>query len=160
MRRAKDAGIDAFALNIGVDGYTDQQLDYAYQSAANNGMKVFISFDFNWYSPGDAGAVGRKIAQYGSRPAQLLIDGRVFASSFTGDGLDVDAVRAAAGTNVYFVPNFHPGQTSNVASLDGAFNWMVSFVLVTRGPSGGRTNRVYRHGRAMATTRRPSLVIR
>ncbi|KAK3309363.1 glycoside hydrolase family 71 protein [Chaetomium strumarium] len=124
MRRAKDAGIDAFALNIGVDGYTDQQLDYAYQSAANNGMKVFISFDFNWYSPGDAGAVGRKIAQYGSRPAQLLVDGRVFASSFAGDGLDVNAVRAAAGTNVYFVPNFHPGQTTNIASLDGAFNWM------------------------------------
>ena len=27
MKRAKAAGIDAFALNIGVDGYTDQQLD-------------------------------------------------------------------------------------------------------------------------------------
>lgn len=31
-----------------VDPYTDTQLGYAYQSAANNDMKVFISFDFNW----------------------------------------------------------------------------------------------------------------
>lgn len=48
MRRAKAAGIDAFALNIGVDPYTDAQLRLAYESAANNDMKVFISFDFNW----------------------------------------------------------------------------------------------------------------
>lgn len=40
MQRAKGLGIDAFALNIGTDSYTDQQLGYAYQSAANNGMKV------------------------------------------------------------------------------------------------------------------------
>ncbi|KND95320.1 Mutanase [Tolypocladium ophioglossoides CBS 100239] len=123
MRRAKDAGIDAFALNIGVDGYTDQQLGYAYDSAANNGMNVFISFDFNWWSPGDAAGVGRKIAQYANKPAQLKIDGRVFVSSFAGDGLDVDAMRAAAGSNVYFVPNFHPGQSA-ADKLDGALNWM------------------------------------
>ena len=43
MKRAKSLGIDAFALNIGVDPYTDDQLGYAYESAANNGMKVFIS---------------------------------------------------------------------------------------------------------------------
>ena len=46
MTRAKSIGINAFALNIGVDPYTDQQLGYAYESAANNNMKVFISFDF------------------------------------------------------------------------------------------------------------------
>jgi len=124
MKRARDYGIDAFALNIGVDPYTDQQLDYAYQSAADNGMKVFISFDFNWFSTGNPTVVGQKIAQYASRPAQLMVDGRVFASSFAGDGLDTAAVKAAAGTNVFFVPNYHPGASQN--SLDGAFNWMVS----------------------------------
>lgn len=46
MRRAKALGIDAFALNIGVDSYSDTQLNFAYQSAANNGMKVFISFEY------------------------------------------------------------------------------------------------------------------
>lgn len=76
MRRAKAAGIDAFALNIGMDPYTDGQLEWAYQSAQNNGMKVFISFDFNWYAVPDPGAVGRKIAQYAGRQAQLQVDGK------------------------------------------------------------------------------------
>jgi hypothetical protein len=31
MQQVKTLGIDAFALNIGVDGYTDQQPGFAYQ---------------------------------------------------------------------------------------------------------------------------------
>ncbi|KAH8817117.1 putative alpha-1,3-glucanase/mutanase [Xylogone sp. PMI_703] len=124
MQRAKSLGIDAFALNIGVDGYTDQQLGYAYQSAANNGMKVFISFDFNWYSPtSGATAVGQKIAQYANQPAQLKINGKVFASSFAGDALDVATMRSAAGVPVFWAPNFHPGQ-ADFSKIDGALNWM------------------------------------
>jgi hypothetical protein len=111
MQRAKSLGIDAFALNIGVDSYTDTQLGYAYQSAAKNGMKVFISFDFNWYSPtSGASAVGSKIAQYAGQSAQLIVDGKVFASSFAGDGLDVATMRSAAGVDVFWAPNFHPGE--------------------------------------------------
>lgn len=34
MQQAKAAGIDAFALNIGIDAYTDTQLTSAYESAA------------------------------------------------------------------------------------------------------------------------------
>jgi hypothetical protein len=126
MKRAKSLGIDAFALNIGVDGYTDTQLGFAYQSAANNGMKVFISFDFNWYSPtSGASAVGAKIAQYASHPAQLMVDGKVFASSFSGDGLDLATMRSTAGVPVFWAPNFHPGQ-SDFSQIDGALNWLVS----------------------------------
>jgi hypothetical protein len=47
MKRGSSLGIDAFALNIGVDPYTDQQLQFAYASAARNSMKLFLSFDFN-----------------------------------------------------------------------------------------------------------------
>ncbi|KAJ7087975.1 putative alpha-1,3-glucanase/mutanase [Mycena belliarum] len=123
MRRAKALGIDAFALNIGVDPYTDKQLGFAYQSAAANGMKVFISFDFNWYNTTQGTMVGEKIAQYAGLPAQLFVDGKAFASSFAGDNVDVAALRAAAGRPVYFAPNFHPGQ-GDFGVLDGALNWM------------------------------------
>jgi hypothetical protein len=124
MRRAKALGIDAFALNIGVDPYTDQQLGYAYQSAANNGMSVFISFDFNWYSDtSGAIAVGQKIAQYADLSAQLKVGGKVFASSFAGDHLDVASMRSAAGRDVFFAPNFHPGQ-GDFSKIDGALNWL------------------------------------
>ncbi len=129
MIRAKSLGIDAFALNIGVDPYTDTQLGFAYQSAANNGMKCFISFDFNWYhDTTDAVAVGQKIAQYAGKSAQLMVDGKVFASSFAGDNLDVASMRSAAGVPVFWAPNFHPQLGTNFGDIDGALNWLVSSV--------------------------------
>jgi hypothetical protein len=121
MKAAKAAGIDAFALNIGTDDYTVDQLNYAYESAANNDMKVFISFDFHWFSTGDAGKVGELIKTFGSKPGQLMVDNKVFVSSFVGDGLDVAAVRQAAGTEIYFAPNFRPD--SDASAIDGALNW-------------------------------------
>ncbi|KAF9885480.1 hypothetical protein FE257_012916 [Aspergillus nanangensis] len=124
MQKAKSVGIDAFALNIGVDPYTDRQLQLAYESAANNNMKVFISFDFNWWNTGQAAEIGQKIAQYGSLPAQLMVDGKIFVSSFAGDGLDVAALRAAAGKPLFFAPNFHPSQGTDVGPVDGLLNWM------------------------------------
>lgn len=123
MQRAKSLGIDAFALNIGVDPYTDTQLGYAYDSAANNGMKVFISFDFNWWSTGQASDIGAKIAKYANKTAQLRVDDRVFVSSFAGDGLDVASMEKAANLSLFFVPNFHP-ENNDFADIDGALNWM------------------------------------
>ncbi|THU93551.1 glycoside hydrolase family 71 protein [Dendrothele bispora CBS 962.96] len=123
MTRAKATGIDAFALNIGTDSYTDTQLEYAYASAAKNNMKVFLSFDFNWYNPSQVNDIASKISHYASYPAQLLVDNKTFVSSFVGDGLNVTALRAATGRDIYFAPNFHPGQ-SNFSTLDAAFNWM------------------------------------
>lgn len=124
MKRAKSLGIDAFALNIGVDPYTDQQLQLAYESAANNDMKVFLSFDFNWWHIDQATAVGQKVAQYASNPAQLLVDNKVFVSSFAGDGMDVAALRAAAGKSIFFAPNFHPATGTDISPVDGLLNWM------------------------------------
>ncbi|KAJ5641704.1 alpha-1-3-glucanase/mutanase [Penicillium lividum] len=123
MQRAKNAGIDAFALNIGTDSYTDTQLNFAYASAYRNGMKVFISFDFNWWGTGQGSAVGAKIKEYASHPAQLKVDGKVFVSSFSGDGVDVDAMTAAAGQSLFFAPNFHPGE-GDFSAVQGALNWM------------------------------------
>lgn len=123
MKQAKALGIDAFALNIGVDPYTDTQLNFAYDSAANNDMKVFISFDFNWYHINQADAIGQKIRQYASRPAQLRVDNKVFVSSFAGDGVNVGQMQSAAGTEIFFVPNFHPGQ-GDFNTIQGALNWM------------------------------------
>ncbi|KAL8646448.1 MAG: hypothetical protein Q9226_006852 [Calogaya cf. arnoldii] len=124
MIRAKSFGIDAFALNIGTDTFTDQQLGYAYQSAAKNGMKLFISFDFNWWKASQAMDVGAKIKQFGGQPAQLKVGpngDQVFVSSFIGDGLDLAAVRSAAGMPLFIAPN---SKASNAAAADAAFNWM------------------------------------
>lgn len=123
MQLARRAGIDAFALNIGAEAFTDTQLDYAYASAATNHMKVFSSFDFNSWDPADSSAVGEKVAKYANQTAQLSVDDKVFVSTFIGDALNVADVRAKAGVPIFFAPNFSPG-SSNFKELDAAFNWM------------------------------------
>jgi len=124
MIAAKKAGIKAFALNIGTDSYTDTQLGFAYDSAAANGMNVFLSFDFHRYSATDATQwplIGSKIGTFASKPAQLKIGDAAFVSTFAGDGLNLDAVKAAAGGKIFFVPNFKP---ENLGSADGLLNWV------------------------------------
>jgi hypothetical protein len=64
------------------------------------------------------------IADFANKPAQLKVDNKVFASTFAGDGVDVQAIRNAAGVDVFFAPNFHPQQGTDLSSLDAAFNWM------------------------------------
>ncbi|KJK63936.1 Glycosyl hydrolase family 71 [Aspergillus parasiticus SU-1] len=122
MKRAKEYGIDAFALNIGTDSYTDTQLGFAYESAANNDMKVFISFDFNWWHVSQGSEVGAKVRDFADHPAQLKVDGKVFVSSFCGDGVDPSAIEKAAGCEIFFAPNFHPGQ-GDFDNIQGALNW-------------------------------------
>ena len=73
---------------------------------------------------GQASAIGQKIAQYGSKPAQLMVDNKIFVSSFAGDGLNVDALRSAAGRPIFFAPNFHPSYGTNISPVDGLLNWM------------------------------------
>ncbi len=122
MRQAKAAGIDAFALNIGTDGFTDTQLEFAYESARSNNMSVFISFDFNWYSTSNTSGIAGTIGTYADHPAQLMIDSKVFVSSFAGDGLDLASVQSDLPTHtIFWAPNFQP---KNIGSADALFNWM------------------------------------
>ena len=123
MRLAQDTGIDAFALNIGTDASTDTQLGYAYTSAAQNGMKLFLSFDFSYQGTSDGSAIGAKVKQYASYPAQLKVDGKIFVSTFTGDGVDVNAIEAAAGQSIFFASNFKP-ENNDFGNIQSAFNWM------------------------------------
>lgn len=123
FRLAKAAGIDAFALNIGPD-VSNTQLGYAYDSAARVGLKAFISFDFNGglFSISDPGAVGARIKAFKDKPAQLIVDNKPFVSTFAGPGLNVAAVEAAAGADIFFLPNWYPG--NDRTGTDGFFNWM------------------------------------
>lgn len=124
MQRAKSLGIDAFALNFGLDSYIDEQLQYAYESAADNDMKVFLSFDFNWFDPSSQAAeIGAMAKKYGSLPAQLMVDNKTFVSSFSGDELNVQALREAAGDEIFFAPNFHPELGTDFETVDAALNW-------------------------------------
>ncbi|KAG8530384.1 uncharacterized protein KY384_004886 [Bacidia gigantensis] len=125
MIAAKSAGIDAFALNIGRDDWVPKQLQYAYGSAAKNGLSVFLSFDFNWYSIDQATEMATLLSNWVTQQAQLKIGGRAFVSTFAGDGLNVNSirqtVRANKGVELLVVPNFN---YKDLGGADGLFNWM------------------------------------
>ncbi|ORX37242.1 glycoside hydrolase [Kockovaella imperatae] len=121
---AKSKGIDGFALNIGVDPYTQQQLTLAYAAAEAVGFYCFISFDFNWWSTGDTAGVANMLKQFISSPAAYKVDGKPFVSSFIGDGFNWGACAAAVGEPLYAVPFFQP--TPSLATDDGlagSFSW-------------------------------------
>ncbi|KAF8226555.1 glycoside hydrolase [Tricholoma matsutake] len=118
---AKEMGIDGFALNIGRDPYTDVQLGYAYAAAASVEFKVFLSFDFSYWTAGDISAVAGYINKYGSQPAQLMWNNKTFVSSFLGDGFDWRSVESQSKP-LFVCPNWQPGSL-NSPSADCGFSW-------------------------------------
>ena len=124
MTLAKSKGITGFALNIGVDSYSQAQLDLAYSAAQVVGFNVFISFDFNWWAVSDVSGVATMLSRYASLPAQLLVDGRPFVSSFIGDGFDWAAAASQVGRELYAVPYWAPTlENANNPGLSGLFSW-------------------------------------
>lgn len=121
MQAAQAAGIDAFALNIGTDQESLTQLGYAYQSAENNGMKVFISFDGSYWSTDNAALMSSTIQQYAGNGGQLLVDNRAFVSTFYTNTLDIGSIKANSGVNPFFVPNMEPEDMTD--DCDGLFSW-------------------------------------
>lgn len=122
---AKSKGITGFALNIGVDPYSQEQLDLAYAAAdAIGGFEMFISFDFNWYKIGDVSGVATMMKRYVDRPSQFLVDGKPFVSSFIGDGFDWSAAAAQIGMEIYAMPFFQPSaDVAKNPGISGLFSW-------------------------------------
>jgi glucan endo-1,3-alpha-glucosidase len=125
MQLAKSKGITGFALNIGVDSYSQDQLDLAYSAAEQvGGFELFISFDFNWYSVSDTAGVASMMGRYINKPAQLLVDGKPFVSSFIGDGFNWGIVAQILGKEIYAVPFNQPSATNaNDPGVKGLFSW-------------------------------------
>ncbi len=126
MTLAKSKGLTGFALNIGADPYTQKQLDLGYAAAQAIGFDVFISFDFNWYQISDVSGVATMLGGYVGHPAQLLVDGKPFVSSFIGEGFDWSAVAQQIGRELYTVPYWAPTQANaDNPGLRGLFSWYV-----------------------------------
>ncbi|KAL7420747.1 hypothetical protein Q5752_004699 [Cryptotrichosporon argae] len=124
MTLAASKGIDGFALNIGVDSYTSQQLSYAYAAAAAVGFKCFISFDFNWYTTSNTSGVIDMLSQFVTESAQFTVDGAAYVSTFIGDGFDWATVQAGVGTQLYVVPDWDASADYAAdAALAGLFSW-------------------------------------
>ncbi|WVQ73398.1 hypothetical protein IAR50_002970 [Cryptococcus sp. DSM 104548] len=125
MQLAKDAGIDGFALNIGVDPYSQSQLALAYAACETlSDFNVFISFDFNWYTIDNVTGVADMLKLFKDSSAQYRVDDKPFVSSFIGDGFDWSSVASAVGEDLYAVPYFEAtADNVNNAGVSGLFSW-------------------------------------
>lgn len=126
MAYAQEIGIDAFALNNAkIDSYTPTQLANAYQAAEEMGFKVFISFDFAYWSNGDTSPISAYMQQYSAHPAQMQYNGGAVVSTFVGDSFDWGPVKAKQTHPIFAIPNLQdPAEAMNArTSFDGAFSW-------------------------------------
>jgi glucan endo-1,3-alpha-glucosidase len=127
MTTAMDIGIDAFALNCAsVDSYTPTQLALAYQAAEEVGFKVFISFDFAYWTNGDTANITQYMQTYAGHAAQMQYNDAAVVSTFVGDSFDWTPVKAGTNHSIWALPNLQdPAEASSDAqrSADGAFSW-------------------------------------
>ncbi|KAI0974728.1 glycoside hydrolase family 71 protein [Xylaria arbuscula] len=137
IEQAQAIGIDGFALNCAperIDSYTPKQLANAYQAAEETNFKVFVSFDFAYWSTGDTPDIIDIVGNYSSHPAQayyrfvihvLDYDGAI-VSTFVGDTMDWNAVKTALpDQKITALPNIQDPSflASAQTGLDGAFSW-------------------------------------
>ena len=130
---AYDAGIDAFALNIGYpDNFANQVSNaFAAAEALNNGFKLFFSFDYEgggeaWPATGDSSVVSY-LTQYQGSSAYFNYGSASFVSTFEGPSNSADWAQGGAIRSVlspiYFVPDWTsvgPGAIGPyLADLDG-----------------------------------------
>ncbi|KAJ7585771.1 glycoside hydrolase [Mycena floridula] len=121
---AAATGIDAFALNIGTDSWTDPQLANAYAAARSTSFKLFISFDFS-ASPGFSdfnNQIVPRLNLYASDSAQLQWGNGALVSTFAGDGFDWSPVRSAVHAPLEIIP-FYQASQAHQDSTDGLFMW-------------------------------------
>ncbi|KAJ3346345.1 hypothetical protein HDU83_003155 [Entophlyctis luteolus] len=135
--------LDGFAINIQPPLATYlPNVDLIYEAALQLGISSFklcLSFDLSYnYAVSD---IASAIARYASHPNQLVVEGRVFVSTFSGQATTlgyssardawvegvIPSVLAQTGMGVYFVPNFWVDYTAEVYLgldfIDGIFDW-------------------------------------
>lgn len=136
---AAAAGIDAFALDIALDSYTDTQLGYAYAAAANHGnFGCFLQFDFAAAS-GQGGftqaGVVNTINNYKSRAGQYTYQGKPLVSTFEGTDDASWWPDIKSQTGCVFAPDYTSLGPQNAASQPGVDGYVLLVFRVSPSPS-------------------------
>lgn len=127
MLKAKLAGIDGFALNVGIDDWQPDRVQKAVAAAENVGFKVFISFDMT--SLGFDESHLNRFTFAASSPAYEKINNRPLFSTFVGENNDNfwQSWKSSTGMNPYFCPCWPNYATANLLQdhpvADCIFTW-------------------------------------
>ncbi|KZF22359.1 carbohydrate-binding module family 24 protein [Xylona heveae TC161] len=129
IRLARDAHIDAFALNIGNGTFANTtSLSHAFSAANNLGaaFKLFFSFDYAGNGDWDKEDVIDLLNEYGTDAAYYKVGSQPFVSTFEGPHCAEDWIEIKKETNCYFVPSWSSlGAKAAVEAgpVDGLFSW-------------------------------------
>ncbi|GAA5884218.1 hypothetical protein JCM16303_002413 [Sporobolomyces ruberrimus] len=84
---AREAGIDAFAINTGHDKYDIEHMDNIFAAAKQTGFPLFFSFDMLHYNQKNASnwILYDYLIPYASRDEYYKIDGKIVVSTFSGN---------------------------------------------------------------------------
>ncbi|KAF6821974.1 glycosyl hydrolase family 71 protein [Colletotrichum plurivorum] len=133
FKLAKDAHIDAFALNMGLtDPHTPEALKDAFQAAANVDFRLFFSFDYmggyHGGKPWPKETILDMANTYFSRAEYFKHDGKPVASTFEGVENAEDWVEIKEKTKAFFIPDWSsvaPEEALKLAGgvADGLFSW-------------------------------------
>lgn len=123
---AKEAKIDAFALNIAMNERFKDSIAMAFSTAKDADFKLFFSFDYAGNGSWPRNDVIDVLKEYKDHPAYYKHKGRPFASTFEGANNASDWRRIKNETECYFVPDWTsagPAKAANHTEIDGLFSW-------------------------------------
>ncbi|KAK4159596.1 glycosyl hydrolase family 71-domain-containing protein [Cladorrhinum sp. PSN259] len=129
MNLAKNAGIDAFVLNMANgQATTTTQLPKAFDAAAATSFKLLFSFDYAGNGAWDKTDVKNLIALYGPLSTYFKRGTQPLVSTFEGPGNADDWVWIKQQTGCFFIPDWSswgPYTAVNLANgvADGLFSW-------------------------------------
>lgn len=128
IKHAIAAGIDGFALNVGIDDWQPDRVAKCLAAAQNNGnFKIFLSFDMSSLTFNNA--VLARFHFAGNHPNYFHFNGRPFFSTFAGEHQDSFWAnwKSSSGLNPYFCPSWPNYPTHDFFQshpvVDCAFTW-------------------------------------
>ncbi|CAI7565273.1 unnamed protein product [Penicillium viridicatum] len=129
IQLAKDAHIDAFALNIAKgEETTSTSMPNAFIAAENLKFSLFFSFDYAGNGAWDKDDVLNLLQQYVSSSAYYLHGRTPLVSTFEGPGNADDWVYLKSKMSLFFVPDWSsvgakPAMALGDGVADGLFSW-------------------------------------
>jgi hypothetical protein len=134
---AKQAGIDAFALNMASNDTTNEvALPLAFNAANDLAFKLLFSFDYAGNGPWAKAVVIDMINEYGAKDSYYKHGSKALASTFEGPGNTADWVDIKAETGCFFIPDWSSiGARPAVGLADGVADGLFSWDAWPKGPA-------------------------
>ncbi|KAJ7713164.1 glycoside hydrolase family 71 protein [Mycena metata] len=134
--RARSAGFDGFALNVGETDWQVDQFHTALDAAAGTDFKLFVSLDMTAISCSNTALLRRYFTEFQDSPQYLRMGGKPVISTFAGEQCTFGTANSNDGWRsfmdstgaepCFFIPAFffnNPSTLEDYSVMDGGFNW-------------------------------------